>query len=102
MPLGRDRIEAAKNVVMMDLALLNAEIANGMYKKPVEHLAKEIRSGRRLWRGQCPPNPEEISILVRRPSPPHLITPSPTFGHSSQRNKVLAKLDHEIEDLPSE
>jgi hypothetical protein len=41
-PLARDRIEAAKNVVMMDLALLNAEIANGMYKKPVEALAKEI------------------------------------------------------------
>jgi hypothetical protein len=29
-PLARDRIEAAKNVVMMDLALLQAEIANGM------------------------------------------------------------------------
>ena len=22
--------------------------------------------GRRLWRGQCPTNPEQISILVRR------------------------------------
>jgi hypothetical protein len=27
---------------MMDLALLSAEIANGMYKKPIEVLAKEI------------------------------------------------------------
>lgn len=42
-PLARDRIEAAKNVVMMDLALLSAEIANGVYKKPVEVLAKEFR-----------------------------------------------------------
>jgi len=23
-------------------------------------------TGRRLWRGQCPTNPEQISILVRR------------------------------------
>jgi hypothetical protein len=42
-PLVRDRIEAAKNVVMMDLALLQAEIANGMYKKEVETLAQEFR-----------------------------------------------------------
>jgi hypothetical protein len=27
---------------MMDLALLSAEIANGMYKKPIEVLAREI------------------------------------------------------------
>ena len=31
-----DRIEAAKNVVVMDLALLQAEIANGMFEKPVD------------------------------------------------------------------
>jgi hypothetical protein len=42
-PLAKDRIEAAKNVVMMDLALLAAEIANGMYKKPIEMIAKEFR-----------------------------------------------------------
>jgi hypothetical protein len=42
-PLNKDVIEAAKNVVMMDLALLSAEIANGMYKKPIDALAKEIR-----------------------------------------------------------
>jgi hypothetical protein len=42
-PRAQDRIEAAKNVVvMMDLALLSAEIANGMYKKPVETIAREI------------------------------------------------------------
>jgi len=35
-PLNKDVIEAAKNVVMMDLALLQAEIANGMYKKPID------------------------------------------------------------------
>ena len=28
---------------MMDLALLWAEIANGMYKKPVDQLAKEFQ-----------------------------------------------------------
>ena len=27
---------------MLDLALINAEMADGMYKKPVEVLAKEI------------------------------------------------------------
>jgi hypothetical protein len=54
-PLARDRIEAAKNVVMTDLALLNAEIANGMYKKLVEALAKEIRND---------PLPEDVRIVV--------------------------------------
>jgi hypothetical protein len=42
-PRAQDRIEAAKNVVMMDLALLSAEIANGMYKKPVAAIAKELQ-----------------------------------------------------------
>jgi hypothetical protein len=42
-PMNKDVIEAAKNVVMMDLALLSAEIANGMYKKPIDALAQEIR-----------------------------------------------------------
>jgi hypothetical protein len=42
-PAAKDRVEAAKAVVMLDLALLNAEIANGLYKKPVEVLAREVR-----------------------------------------------------------
>jgi hypothetical protein len=42
-PRAHDRIEAAKNVVMMDLALLSAEVANGVYKKPVEAIAREFR-----------------------------------------------------------
>jgi hypothetical protein len=42
-PLNKDVIEAAKNLVMMDLALLQAEIANGLYKKPIDAIAKEIR-----------------------------------------------------------
>lgn len=54
-PLARDRIEAAKNVVMMDLALLNAEIANGMYKKPIEAIAKEIH---------YQPLPDEIRAVI--------------------------------------
>ena len=42
-PLNKDVIEAAKNVVMMDLALLQAEAAAGIYKKPIEVIAKEFR-----------------------------------------------------------
>jgi hypothetical protein len=41
-PLARDRVEAAKSVVMMDLALLQAEAAAGMYRKPIEELAKTV------------------------------------------------------------
>lgn len=54
-PLMRDKVEAAKNVVMMDLALLSAEIANGMYKKPIELIAKEF---------QYEPLPGEIRVAV--------------------------------------
>ena len=42
-PLARDRIETAKNLVMMDLVLLQAEIANGMYKKPLDAIVKQNR-----------------------------------------------------------
>jgi hypothetical protein len=42
-PLNKDVIEAAKNVVMTDLALLQAEIANGMYKEPLDAIVKEYR-----------------------------------------------------------
>jgi len=42
-PANRDVNEAAKNIVMMDLAILSAEAAAGMYKKPVETLAREFR-----------------------------------------------------------
>jgi len=42
-PLAKDRVEAAKSVVMLDLAILNAEAAAGLYKKPIEVLAKEFR-----------------------------------------------------------
>jgi hypothetical protein len=54
-PLARDRVEAAKAVVMLDLAILNAEAAAGMYKKPVEALAKEIRYD---------PLPPEVRMVV--------------------------------------
>lgn len=40
-PANRDVNEAAKNIVMMDLAILQAEAAAGMYKKPIEVLARE-------------------------------------------------------------
>jgi hypothetical protein len=35
--------EAAKLVVMMDLALLKAELDNGLYKKPDADLIREFR-----------------------------------------------------------
>jgi len=54
-PLARDRVEAAKSVVMMDLALLQAEAAAGLYKKPIALMAKEIH---------YEPLPGEIRIAV--------------------------------------
>lgn len=42
-PRAQDRVEAAKSVVMLDLALLKAEIETGMFKKPVAAIAHEIR-----------------------------------------------------------
>jgi hypothetical protein len=39
-PANKDVIEAAKNIVMLDLAVLNAELANGLYKKPITEIAK--------------------------------------------------------------
>lgn len=41
-PQKRDVVEAAKSVAMLDLALLKAEIECGLYKKPIELLAKEV------------------------------------------------------------
>jgi hypothetical protein len=43
-PLAKGRVEAAKAVVMVDLASLNTEAAAGTYKKPhrIEALAKEV------------------------------------------------------------
>jgi hypothetical protein len=54
-PRAADRIEAAKNVVMMDLALLNAEIADGMYKRPIADIAKQF---------QYEPLPDEVRVAV--------------------------------------
>jgi hypothetical protein len=54
-PLNKDVIEAAKNLVMMDLALLQAEAAAGMYKKPIELLAKEVH---------YEPLPQEIRVAI--------------------------------------
>jgi hypothetical protein len=42
-PFHAEIIDAAKTIVMLDLALLKAEIDNGLYRKPVEALAREIR-----------------------------------------------------------
>jgi hypothetical protein len=42
-PLARDRVEAAKAVATLDLALLKAEIECGIYKRPIEDIAKDFR-----------------------------------------------------------
>jgi hypothetical protein len=54
-PLARDRVEAAKSVVMLDLAVLNAEAAAGMFKKPVDQLVKEYRYD---------PLPDEVRAVI--------------------------------------
>jgi hypothetical protein len=54
-PLARDRVEAAKSVVMMDLAILQAEAAAGLFKKPIEMIAREF---------QYEPLPPEIRVMV--------------------------------------
>lgn len=48
-------VEAARNLVMLDLALLKAEIETGMYKKPIEALAKEIH---------YEPLPPEVRMVI--------------------------------------
>jgi hypothetical protein len=54
-PANRDVNEAAKNIVMMDLAILQAEAAAGMYKKPLEVLTREVH---------CAPLPAEVRAVV--------------------------------------
>jgi hypothetical protein len=40
---SRDRVEAAKALVMLDLAVFKAEIETGMFKQPMEEVAKVIQ-----------------------------------------------------------
>jgi hypothetical protein len=47
--------EAAKNIVMMDLAILQAEAVAGIYKKPIEVLAREVH---------YEPLPSEVRAIV--------------------------------------
>jgi hypothetical protein len=54
-PINRDVDEAAKNIVIMDLAILQAEAAAGMYKKPIEELAKQV---------DYEPLPDEVRITA--------------------------------------
>lgn len=53
-PINRDVIEACKNLVMLDLALLNAEISAGMYRT-AEEAAGQLRYA---------PMPEEKRTVV--------------------------------------
>ena len=41
--MPKDRVEAAKSVVMLDLAILSAEAAAGLYRKPIDVIAKEFQ-----------------------------------------------------------
>jgi hypothetical protein len=54
-PRMQDRVEAAKSVVMLDLALLKAKIECGIYRKPIEALAKEVKYD---------PLPPEVRVVV--------------------------------------
>jgi hypothetical protein len=54
-PANKDVNEAAKNIVMMDLAILSAESAAGLYRKPVDALVREIHYD---------PLPQETRMLV--------------------------------------
>jgi hypothetical protein len=67
-PLARDKIEATKNVVMLDLAVLNAEAAARMYKKPIEVLAREVH---------YEPLPAEVRAVVIAAWTPSGLLPRP-------------------------
>lgn len=55
-PLQIDIIEAAKALVMLDIAFAKMEIENGMYKKPLEARAKELYTQ--------PLDPEVRAVIV--------------------------------------
>jgi hypothetical protein len=42
-PFHGEIVDAAKTIVMLDLALLKAEIETGMYKKPIDAIAREFQ-----------------------------------------------------------
>lgn len=54
-PYNEDIIDAGKTIVMLDLAILKAEIDNGLYKRPIEVIAREM---------QYEPLPPEVRVVV--------------------------------------
>jgi hypothetical protein len=54
-PWHSEVTEAAKAIVAMDLAILKAEIENGLYKRPIEVLQKEF---------QYEPLPPEVRVVI--------------------------------------
>jgi hypothetical protein len=42
-PYNEDVINAGKTIVLMDLALLKAELDNGLYQRPMAEVVKEFR-----------------------------------------------------------
>src|SRR3954469_11852673 len=54
-PWASEVTEAGKAIVGMDLAILKAEIDNGLYKRPIEELAREF---------QYEPLPGEVRVAI--------------------------------------
>jgi hypothetical protein len=54
-PEARDRVEAAKALVVLDLAVFKAEIETGMLKKPIDEIARQF---------QYEPLPPETRTIV--------------------------------------
>jgi hypothetical protein len=52
---SKDRVEAAKALVMLDLAVFKAELETGMFKKPIDLIAKEFRYD---------PLPDEVRAVI--------------------------------------
>lgn len=54
-PSNKDVIEAEKNIVMMDLAVLSTEMTAGIYKRPIADIAKAFH---------CEPLPPEVREVI--------------------------------------
>jgi hypothetical protein len=52
-PEARDRVEAAKALVMLDLAVFKAD-RMGMLKRPIEEVARLLPNLSTTWNGRCP------------------------------------------------
>jgi len=97
---AQDRVEAAKALVMLDLAVFKAEIETGMFKQPVEEVAKmfryeplpdEIRTVIiASWQrgGMLPPAMIEEMVPLATRLPPAAPTTTPTIAPASAPSAV--------------